>query len=72
MPLEIESGATCPGGAVDRPDIAAAQDGLGTALIREGERASGDKALALLDQAVQAYENALRYAPELIYPRNGR
>ena len=32
---------------------------LGTALKAEGERASGDEAVALLNQGVQAYEHAL-------------
>ena len=38
---------------------AATQNNLGNALRNEGERADGDKAAALLDQAVQAYRSAL-------------
>ena len=35
------------------------QNNLGIALRNEGERADGDKAAALFDQAVQAFRSAL-------------
>jgi tetratricopeptide (TPR) repeat protein len=43
----------------DRQNTASAQLSLGTALMDEGERAGGDKAAVLFDQAVQAYHSAL-------------
>ena len=45
--------------AGDRRESAAAQDGLGSALADEAARVSGDKAAALYDRAIQAYQNAL-------------
>ncbi|MGD1062745.1 MAG: hypothetical protein ABR860_05735 [Terracidiphilus sp.] len=45
--------------AGDRRESAAAQAGLGSALADEADRVSGDKAAALFNQAVQAYQNAL-------------
>ena len=42
-------------------NAAAAQNALAGALQDEGTRASGDREMALLDQAVQAYQNALEF-----------
>ena len=42
----------------DRQSSAAAQNGLGIALMLEGQRAGGVKAMVLLDQAVQAFRSA--------------
>jgi tetratricopeptide (TPR) repeat protein len=52
----------------DRPEIAAAQSGLGIALMREGERAVGDRATALLDQAVEAFQKALEVRTRAAQP----
>jgi tetratricopeptide (TPR) repeat protein len=54
----------------DRPEIAAAQGGLGMALVREGERAGGAKAMALLDQAVQALRSALEVRTKAALPQD--
>ncbi|MGD0482485.1 MAG: hypothetical protein ABSA42_20115 [Terracidiphilus sp.] len=54
----------------DRQAAAAAQKGLGIALMREGERAGGDKAAALLDQAVQAYRRALEVQTKADLPQD--
>ena len=47
-----------------------AQDGVGNALKDEGERAAGDKAAALLDQAVQAYRSALEVFTKTDLPQD--
>jgi hypothetical protein len=47
-------------------DWGAAQSNLGIALTREGERAGGDRATALLDQADQAFRSALEVDPNSI------
>ena len=54
----------------DRPEIAAAQSGLGMALVREGERAGGAKAMALLDQGVQALRSALEVRTKAALPQD--
>ena len=53
----------------DRQQEAAAQDGLGVALEDEGERVSGDKSAALLDQAVQAFRSALEVRTKADLPQ---
>ncbi len=42
----------------------------GYALADEGERASGDKAAALFDQAVQAYRSALEVYTKADLPQD--
>jgi len=54
----------------DRQAAAAAQNDLGTALEAEGERTGGDTAAGLLDQAVQAYRNALAVLTKADLPRS--
>ncbi len=51
-------------------DWARTQSNLGIALWNEGERASGDKAVALLDQAVQAYRSALEVYTKADLPQD--
>jgi tetratricopeptide (TPR) repeat protein len=46
------------------------QRGLGAALTFEGERASGDKAIALFDQAVQAFQMALEVYTKAALPQD--
>jgi tetratricopeptide (TPR) repeat protein len=46
------------------------QSNLGNALLDEGERASGDKAAALLDQAVQANRSALEVYTKADLPQD--
>ncbi len=53
----------------NRQEAAAAQDGLGGALDDEGDRASGDKASGLFDQAVQAYRSALEVRTKADLPQ---
>ena len=54
----------------DRQAVAAAQYGLGDVLNDEGVRAGGDKASALLDQAVEAYRNALEVRTRVASPQD--
>ena len=54
----------------DRQGGAAAQDRLGIALMREGERAGGEKSAALLEQAVEAFRNALEVYTKADLPRD--
>jgi tetratricopeptide (TPR) repeat protein len=54
----------------ERQAAAAAQFGLGNALMDEGERASGDKAAALLDRAVQAFRSALEVRTKADLPKD--
>ena len=43
---------------------------LGSALLREGERASGEQSAALFNQAVQAYRSALEVFTKVDEPYN--
>ena len=43
---------------------------LGGALLREGERAGGEKSVALLDSAVQAYRSALEVRTKADLPQD--
>ena len=54
----------------DRPEAAAAENGLGIALMEEGERGSGDKARELLGQAVEAYNQALEVRTRADFPQD--
>ncbi len=62
--LEVYTKADLP------QDWASTQINLGNALDEEGERASGDKAAALLDQAVQAYHSALEVYTKADLPQD--
>jgi tetratricopeptide (TPR) repeat protein len=67
---ELQSLANEYSALEDRPEFAAAQGGLGMALVREGERAGGDKASALFDQAVQAFQKALEVRTKTYLPQD--
>lgn len=54
--------------ADDQQQAAAAESGLGSALVDQGLRAGGDKSVALLEQAVQAYEKALEVRTRGSFP----
>ncbi len=54
----------------DRAEAASAQSALGVTLIEEGKRGGGDKAMALLDQAVAAFRSALEVNSKASQPEN--
>ena len=61
--LEVRTKADLP------QEWAATQNDLGNALMDEGERASGDKAAALLAEAVEAFQNALQVYTRVDLPQ---
>ena len=67
---EFQSVADEYGELGDRPQAAAAQDGLGNALQAEGTRADSAKAMALLDQAIAAYRKALEVQTQADLPQD--
>jgi tetratricopeptide (TPR) repeat protein len=54
----------------DQRGAAAAQDGLGVALLDEGVRAGADLAMGLLDQAAAAFQDALRVRSRADLPQD--